>query len=160
MVPDAVTILAGFVMAHAVWSQSDLPEGEAFIPVAVVEQSGQRKMMRFNAESAELAIENGRTALLQQPAWAFAYATDEKSPSGHLHFINVEALSSEMKKPVVFRYQYQRTLDGRFNLIGPPRLVSDEPRADAERSAVTRTFVRGIGTHPKAAPLWSQWESK
>lgn len=77
-VPESACILAGFVMAHAVWSQSDLPPGEAFVPLAIVEQSGERKLARFSAESAQSAVENGRTELRQASGsiWALAYAIE------------------------------------------------------------------------------------
>ena len=41
--PDAAVSLAGFVLAHAVWSVSDLPQGELLVPLALIEKAGQRK---------------------------------------------------------------------------------------------------------------------
>jgi len=37
MTPDLAVLLAGFVLAHAVWSVADLPSGELLVPLAVIE---------------------------------------------------------------------------------------------------------------------------
>lgn len=50
--PDSLVILAGFVLAHAAWSVSDVPKGELLVPLAVVEKNGQRQLLRFEAQSA------------------------------------------------------------------------------------------------------------
>lgn len=37
-VPEATALLAGFVLAHAAWSVSDLPEGQLLVPLAMIEE--------------------------------------------------------------------------------------------------------------------------
>ena len=49
--PDSLMLLAGFVLAHAAWSVSDLPKGELLVPLAVVEKNGQRQLLRFEAQT-------------------------------------------------------------------------------------------------------------
>ena len=49
--PDSVVLLAGFVLAHAAWSVSDLPKGQLLVPLAVVETGGQRQLLRFEAQT-------------------------------------------------------------------------------------------------------------
>jgi hypothetical protein len=75
VVSDALALLAGFALAHAAWSVSDLPKGELLVPLAVVEKNGQRQLLRFEAKTQEQAIAQAKAALTQrQPeldAWAF-----------------------------------------------------------------------------------------
>jgi len=55
-IPEPALLLAGFVLAHAAWSISDLPEGDLLVPLAVVEANGQRRLLRFEAETQDAAI--------------------------------------------------------------------------------------------------------
>jgi len=56
--PDSVVLLAGFVLAHAAWSVSDLPKGELLVPLAVVE-TGARPAPSLRGADAR-AIDRGR----------------------------------------------------------------------------------------------------
>jgi hypothetical protein len=58
--PDSVVLLAGFVLAHAAWSVSDLPKGQLLVPLAVVETGGQRQLLRFEAQTQEQSIAAGK----------------------------------------------------------------------------------------------------
>ena len=68
--------LAGLALAHAAWSVSDLERGQALAPLAFVRRGTDLQLLRFEAETQELAIQGGRAALAQQQstldAWAFA----------------------------------------------------------------------------------------
>src|SRR5512132_1724097 len=72
--PDSVVLLAGFVLAHAAWSVSDLPKGELLVPLAVVETGGQRQLLRFEAQTQEQSIAEAKATLTkrqgQLDAWA------------------------------------------------------------------------------------------
>ena len=57
---EAALLIVGFTLAHSAWSVSDLPEGELFVPLAIVESGGERKLLRFEAETQEAAISRGR----------------------------------------------------------------------------------------------------
>src|SRR3989442_15084255 len=75
-IPEAAAVLAGFVLAHAAWSASDLPKGDLLVPVAVIEVKGERRLLRFEAETQEQAIARGKAAMQDAmataDAWAFA----------------------------------------------------------------------------------------
>ena len=58
--PDSLILLAGFVLAHAAWSVSDLPKGELLVPLAIVEKNGQRQLLRFEAPTQAQAIAEGK----------------------------------------------------------------------------------------------------
>ena len=75
--PPSALPLAGFVLAHAAWSVSDLPEEDLLCPLALLEDSeGGRRLVRFEAESQEQAITLGKETLSSPDAgtnaWAFA----------------------------------------------------------------------------------------
>src|SRR2546425_10308417 len=74
--PGSGLLLAGFVLAHAAWSVSDLPNGELLAPLAMVERGGHREITRFEAASQAAAIAEGRAAMAKLgtsvDAWAFA----------------------------------------------------------------------------------------
>jgi hypothetical protein len=55
-IPEAASLLAGFILAHAAWSVSDLPEGDFLVPLAIVETGSERKLVRFDSETQEQAI--------------------------------------------------------------------------------------------------------
>jgi hypothetical protein len=84
MMPDSVVLLAGFVLAHAAWSISDVPKGELLIPLAVVESAGQRQLIRFEAPTQEAAIAKGKATLAGQQAEldARAFAREGLMPDG------------------------------------------------------------------------------
>jgi hypothetical protein len=84
---DSLVLLAGFAIAHAAWSVSDLPQGELLVPLAFVEKNGQRQLLRFEAKTQDQAIAEAKAALTQrQPeldAWAcVALRPDDWSRSG------------------------------------------------------------------------------
>ena len=66
MTPDSVVLLAGFVLAHGAWSASDLPKGELLVPLAVVETGGQRQLLRFEAQTQEQSIAEGKATLAKR----------------------------------------------------------------------------------------------
>jgi len=63
VITDSVLILAGFTLAHATWSVSDLPTGELLVPMAIYEKSGQRQLERFSAPTQLQAITAAKTAM-------------------------------------------------------------------------------------------------
>jgi len=65
--PDSVVLLAGFVLAHAAWSVSDLPKGELLVPLAVVETGGKRQLLRFEAQTQEQSIAEAKATLSSSP---------------------------------------------------------------------------------------------
>src|SRR3990172_4176806 len=93
--PDPLILLAGFVLAHAAWSVSDLPKGELLVPLAIVEKNGQRQLLRFEAQTQEQAIAEGKTTLTnRQPeldAWAFGREGLMPEGTGKVDVLTVDA---------------------------------------------------------------------
>src|SRR5262245_25739008 len=75
-IPDSVTHLAGYALAHALWNVCDFEEeDEVLCPFALTFDGHQKNMLRFEADSQEEAIEEGRATLAADASlthWAFA----------------------------------------------------------------------------------------
>ncbi|SRR5260370_12325334 len=71
---ESALLLAGFALAHAAWSISDAPD--LLVPLAIVERSGQRELMRFEAGTQQEAITRGKAHMHaltgEYDDWAFA----------------------------------------------------------------------------------------
>src|SRR5262249_49789040 len=63
----ATANLAGFFLAHAVWSVSD---GGPLVPVVATERGGKRAMQRFVADRLEVAQQQAQHALDDNPGHA------------------------------------------------------------------------------------------
>jgi hypothetical protein len=160
--PDAAVSLAGFALAHAAWSVSDLPEGELLVPLGVIEKAGKRELHRFEAETQEQAIANGKAEMdrlsAKVDAWAFAREGQFNEGNGYVDVISVDAWARGMMAPISFVQKFQPFASGKFSLLGDPCVVIDgnsqEPSASGDLIA---KLNRGIQSHPKAAELWSEW---
>jgi hypothetical protein len=155
--------LAGFTLAHAAWSVSDLPEGELLCPLAMVEEGGERKLLRFEAESQEQAIGNALAALEVEKSkastWAFVREGTINTSQGKTDVLLLVVWAKGMNEPLYLSQSFEPYAKrGVFKIVGPLEIVKGE---DTEESAQTITeLVReGIFKHPKVAPLWPQWET-
>jgi hypothetical protein len=160
-------LLAGFVLAHAAWSVSDLPKGDLLVPLAIVEKGGKRQLIRYEAETQEQAIAEGKaemsklSAEREVDAWAFARENQFKEGDKYVDAISVDAWAKGMKAPITFVQRFQPYASGKFKLLGDPWVVIDGKIQDPP---VARDIIaelnRGIQSHPKAAEHWSDWFTK
>ena len=135
---ESLLALAGFAFAHATWSISDLPKGELLVPMAIVERSGQRQLLRFAAESQELAISEGKAALAQHQesdAWAFVREGQIKEGGAYAHVLTVEAKAHGMSESVVFVQRFRPFAEGKFKLVGQPMVSVGGKVLSQEESA-------------------------
>jgi len=161
-IPEPLLMLAGFVFAHATWSVSDLPEGDLLVPLAMVETSGQRQLLRFEADTQEEAIAQGKATLAQHEnmldAWAIAREGQIEDADGYGDVLTIEAKASGMTEPVVFVQGFQPFAKGAFKLIGQPMVViGGKVVAHAETALLLAQLEHGIQSHEKAAELWPEW---
>ena len=161
-VPESITLLAGFVQAHAAWSIADVPKGELLVPLAIVEESGQRQLLRFEARTQYLAIEKGKATLAQRDerldAWAFAREGQFKEDGVYVDSLTVSAKARGMKEPIVFIQRFRSTSKGPFKVIGDAMVVvSGQVLSTNEAAPYLKTLRDGIQSHEKAGPLWQQW---
>jgi len=165
MALDVAVLLAGFVLAHAAWSVSDLPKGELLVPLAVVEKNGQRHLLRFQAGTQDQAIADGKAALAtRQPELdAWALGREGLMPDGHgkVDVLTVEAWAKGMARPITFVQRFTPASSGAFRLLGDPIVVVDGKAVEgAEATKAVKTLHDGIRQHTKAGPLWQGWRGQ
>lgn len=163
--PESLIVLAGFVLAHAAWSVSDLPEGDLLIPFAVVEISDDRQLIRFEAGTQAESIKQGK-AYLADPApttdaWVFAREGQYEEEGRYIHVLTIEAKAKETEAAIIFFQRFQPFAEGKFRLLGSPMVVVDgEIIADSEADPLLAQLHQGIQSHEGVVPLWPEWVSE
>ncbi len=164
-IPESLIALAGFVLAHAAWSVSDLPEGELLTPFVVVETSDARTLSRFEAATQWEAINNAKVFLAERgdtfDAWVFAREGRIQEAGAYVDVLTVEARAKGMEHSIAFLQRFQPFAAGEFRLLGPPMVVVDgEVVEDGEAEPFLAQLHQGILSHSEVAPLWNEWLSK
>jgi hypothetical protein len=163
-IPEAASLLAGFVLAHAAWSASDLPKGELLVPLAVVEVKSERHLQRFEASVQDKAIAAGKAAMQSAmstaDAWAFARDGLLERDGHKVDVISVDFWARGMSSPATLIQEYRPFApSGKFKIIGDPIIVIDGVKQSPAVVADVLERVRaGIRSHPKVANLWSTWQ--
>src|SRR5574341_633764 len=157
-------MLAGFVFAHATWSVSDLPEGDLLVPLALVEKSGQRQLLRFEAETQEQAIAQGKATLKEHEnsidSWALAREGQMQESGKYIDVLTIEAKAKGMTESIVFVQRFQPFSKGQFKLIGEPMvLLGGKVATAAESQKLVAQLRAGVQSHSKAAEFWQHWVS-
>jgi uncharacterized protein YegJ (DUF2314 family) len=163
--PRIALLAAGFALAHAAWSVSDLSDTELLAPLAITEHAGERRLTRFEAATQEAAILRGKAAMAadtESDAWAFAREGSARDPrSGPPQdVLLVDFWARGMTAPLTLIQPFERIGPGRrFRLQGTPRVVDASGRqlAVEQAAAVRAGVLRGVEAHPKVAPLWATW---
>src|SRR6476620_7258122 len=107
--PESALLLAGFVLAHAAWSISDAPE--LLVPLAALKQNGQRKMLRFEADTQEEAIAHGKSEMAAHAVdvddWAFARQglLNEKGQKVDVISVDIGARGSAQRITLIQRFE-------------------------------------------------------
>ena len=158
---DLAILLAGFVLAHAAWSVSDLPGGQLLVPIAMIEKGGQRQLLRFQSDTQEHAIADGKSTLAKRQAdldaWAFGREGTMPEGSGKVDVLTVDAWGKETGL-VTFVQKFRPASSGRFRLLGDPIVVIDgKIVVGPEAQRLLKTLVDGVRKHPKAGQLWDGW---
>jgi len=162
-IPDTASLLAGFVLAHAAWSVSDLPEGDLLVPLAVVEVGAERKLVRFEAETQEQAIAEGKSFVAQQQtaasAWALAREGQMNTSTGKVDVLVIDAWAKGMSEPIIYIQPFQPFATGSFKLLGPAVPVVSGSMLSPEKSEpYLGVLYRGVSSHGEAAGLWTSWQ--
>jgi hypothetical protein len=158
--------LAGFALAHATWSVSDTADHELLCPLAVVEATGQRRLVRFEADTQDAAIESAKRAMADFIKNGEAYASAREglwrpdgpdSPSEDV--LTVEFWAPGMDAPAATLQPFRRARDGHsFMLPVEPILVLDGvivPHEDAWPAI--ELLMEGVHSHSAVSPLWAGW---
>jgi len=163
--PESAILLAGFVLGHAAWSISDLPKGALLVPLAIVEKSGQRQLLRFEAQTQDQAIADGKTTLAKRQhefdAWAFGREGLMQEARGKVDVLTVDAWATGMTRPITFVQRFSPYSSGTFRIKGDPIVVVDGKALEgAEAVQLVKRLYDGVRQHPKAGQLWQDWRSK
>ena len=164
MTPDSVVLLAGFVLAHAAWSVSDLPKG-GLVPLAVIETGGQRQLLRFEAQTQEQSIAEAKATLTkrqgQLDAWAFVREGLMPDGTGKVDVLTVDAWARGMTRPITFVQKFSPYSSGAFRIKGDAIVVVDGKLVEgAEAARLVKRLYEGVSQHPKAGQLWHGWSGK
>jgi hypothetical protein len=166
VLPPPALALAGFTLAHAAWSLSDADEGEALCPLAVVEQlAGERRLMRFEADTQEQAIIAGKMAMRaasgDAAAWAFAregaWRKMGREQSGDV--LAIDFWASGMHAAATLTQPFYRVTNGsRFRIGGVPTLVVGDALLSTDVATPSvRAIMEGVKSHTIVAELWPSW---
>ncbi len=164
-VPDSLVLLAGFALAHAAWSVSDLPARELLVPLAVIEKDGRRQLLRFEAKTQEEAIAQAKAALGQrQPeldAWAFVREGAMSRGTGKVDVLSVDAWAKGMGHPIAFVQEFSPYSSGAFRVTGDAlAVVGGRTLTGADAARRVEKLYEGVRQHPKAGQLWPGWRIK
>jgi len=163
--PDSVVLLAGFVLAHAAWSVSDLPKGALLVPLAVIETRGQRQLLRFEAQTQEQSIAEAKATIAtrqgQLDAWAFVREGLVPEGTGKVDVLTVDAWARGMTRPITFVQKFSPYSSGAFRIKGDASVVVDGKLVEgAEAARLAQRLYEGVSQHPKAGQLWHGWRGK
>ncbi|MDQ2768034.1 MAG: hypothetical protein M3Y30_12860 [Gemmatimonadota bacterium] len=158
--------LAGFALAHAAWSMSDLDDGDHLCPLALVEQhDGARRMTRFEADTQESAIIAGKVAMRNATTVAAAWAFAREGAWGKMRgdaSVDVLALdfwgSGMAAAATLIQPFYRATNGGRFRIgSAPSLLVGENVLAPDVATPSLVTIMAGVHSHAMVTTLWSTW---
>jgi hypothetical protein len=162
---DSSARMAGFALAHAAWSVSEAPAGELLTPFALVDDGGARELMRFEADTQDGAIEEGKRAVDRLAgrvdAWAFAreglLRLRGSQSAQHVLVVEFGWREGDGRYAVVQPYRPAADPAG-FGIQGEAMVLRDGQVVGADDAARVMRAVRGgIGDHPAVAPQWESW---
>jgi len=159
--------LAGFALAHAAWSISDLEDGDHLCPLALVEQhDGARRMTRFEADTQEQAILAGKAAMRSATsvvaAWAFAREGAWRQIGGDssVDVLALDFWGSGMTGAANLIYPFYRaTNGGRFRIGSAPSIVvGGQVLSSDAASPSLEAIMTGVHSHAMVTTLWQSWQ--
>ena len=162
-IPHDALALGGFTLAHATWNVSDLPDSELLCPLAIVERQGERELLRFEAETQEEAISEGKRAMVEEndaEAWAFAREGALRQENGEAQDVLVIDFWAEgLPNPLTVIQPFERyTKSGRFRVVGEMTIASKGQVLDSASShKIIEGIKAGIQEHSMVAELWPTW---
>lgn len=162
--PESALLLGGFTLAHAAWSISDGPC--LLCPLAIIQRSGERKLIRFEAASQQEAIERGKSTLanLKDDAvtcWAFAREGLYRELDVKTDVLTIELWSCESSRRLSLLERFEPYAKRqRFRLLGHLEiLLEGQIQEQATVLNILRVVRRGVSEHSKVAPLWHTWRN-
>jgi hypothetical protein len=163
-IPCAGLLLAGFVLAHAAWSISDVDE--TLVPLAVIERNSTRELVRVEADTQAEAISKGKSLYGEwrktADAWAFAREGLVRNADTQVDVLVVDFWATGMSEPATIIQQFEPFgKRGRFRITGDPEITLEGSIQTGDNVATAVSLVeQGISSHQKVAPLWKKWRDQ
>lgn len=164
MLPTPAFLLAGFILAHALFGASSLPPGKWFVPVAGVEAGQERKVLRFEAKDQAEALAAAASAIERATSTADSYAVAREGTAdgsaGKQQAILLEVWTKGLDKPLQVVQPYARA-DGKspFKVLGDPYIVVDgKPYDSPETKELLASLRDGLAQHPEVSKLLPGWK--
>ena len=164
-ITELVLLLAGFTLAHAAWSASDLPRDELLTPMMIVVVNEQRTLTRYEAQTQTEAIAQGRKAAERESAlghaWAFAHDGTIRTGHGVVDVLVVEFWEPGMPAPVQLVQQYEPYhRRQQFHVLGQMDFrVGDSVLVEKAASGARAIVLEGVASHQRAGPSWNTWQA-
>lgn len=160
--PNDAVGLAGFTLAHAAWSVSDLPDGELLIPLAITAADGRLATQRFEDGAQAEAIARGRAAIEacrdDVDAWAFAREGVIREGANAVDVLTVSSGARGMSTTFDIVQRFRPFASGAFAVLGEVDVIVDRVKLVDGRADEIRRMVRaGVESHGKVAELWDGW---
>ena len=166
MIATSATLkLAGFLMVHALWVMSELPEGQLYVPSALCETStGERELIVFEANTQVEAIDRGKVFLSSPPdrfiRCAFARDGQVNTSVGYVDILNVTMWERPAGEVAIVTQPYRPPFKGSFALLGSEVLIIDGQIALSSQYKTERSDIHiGGAEHGGAAEKWRLWNS-
>jgi hypothetical protein len=164
--PAEGAVLAGFLLAHALWCVSDSGPDDALCPMAIVVTGAERKLLRFEAASQVEAVQRAKSEraawCAETDVWAFAREGTWRSLDGspdHGDAITIDFWARPMSAIVSLVQGFRKTSGGSPFRLTAPRLLSIDGAlvAEAATREIFAAVLDGVHSHGAVAPLWPAW---
>ena len=158
--------LAGFLMAHGLWSISEQSAADVYVPQALCETaSGERRLITFDAATQEQSLEDARSFMGSTAGQFAECAISRKSEvglgDGQSTSALVIELSSAGQEVTVLQAFSPASGENGFRLLGDELLLDPRgtplPRGDANAAIVS--LREGAADHPGTARNWASWNT-
>lgn len=165
-IPDDVLLFAGYTLAHAAYSISDVGEGELLIPFAMTEVGGEQTITRFEADSQADAIASGKRYIAsikeKSDLWTLARegtmkAVDEKDVDALV--VSAGCTNLEETLAVIQPFRPNGGRDEFAILPDAAVVIGGQIEEGEEHIRLLTIVLEGVSYHPKAA-LWKTWRAR
>ncbi|MBO9686835.1 MAG: hypothetical protein J7598_09500 [Mitsuaria chitosanitabida] len=161
-IPKQAVEYAGFVLVHCAAIADSNRDGELICPFAVLTEADGRRVIDFESDTQQEAVEKGWASLVEARSsrvwWAFGREGLYRTPDGKgTDVLTVSVWLPGMDHHYSLIQCFSRGSDQSLYFIGEPQLLKHrtdqaEPVARWDHSAL----ARGIASHPKGS-RWSEW---
>lgn len=160
--PAAALQLAGFLLAHAFWTVSEMPEGGHYVPQALcMNAAGNRTLTSFDAATptdeaakAKAFIGTGSNAYAD---CAIARQMRVGTPAGDVDALVIDVVQGEGSLVTVVQ-AYRPAAKGGFRLLGDELMLGDGgPLAPLPAAHAAAALREGASDHPGLGDKWSEW---